>query len=196
MSAISGVQLSLWQTVFWAALLVTAVAATVLSLRKKQGQEPDAVFWNAFAGLVVILPALLVPALLSPAVGLVLFCLAAATALAALFGERKVGELRRQQNMHAATAARHRDILRRWQLYELDPGRQIDYPAMSDARVPSTAELFRAMRQAESSRLMADGGYPAAVEQLARALEDAESAAGAAVPSPGVTLLHAPKPPE
>jgi hypothetical protein len=195
MSAISGVQLSLWQTVFWAVLLVAAVAATVLSLRKKQEQDQDAFFWNAFAGLVVIIPALLVPALLSPAVGLVLLCLGAATAFAALFGERRVGELRRQQSLHAATAARHRDILRRWQLYELDPGRQIDYPAMSDARVPSTAELFRAMRQAESSRLMADGGYPAAVEQLAKALEDAESAAGAA-PSPGVTLLHASKPSE
>ncbi len=193
MSAISGVQLSPWQTVFWAVLLIAAVAATVLSLRKKQ--EPDAFFWNAFAGFVVIIPALLVPALLSPAVGLVLLCLAAATAFAALFGERRVGELRRQQSLHAATAARHRDILRRWQLYELDPGRQIDYPAMSDARVPSTAELFRAMRLAESSRLTADGGYPAAVEQLARALEDAENAAGAA-PSPGVTLLHASKPSE
>ena len=196
MPAISGVQLSPWQTVFWAVLLVTAVAATVLSLRRKQGQEPDAFFWNAFAGLVVIVPALLVPALLSPAVGLVLFCLAAATALAALFGERKVGELRRQQSRLASAAARHHAILKRWQLYELDPARQIDYPAMSDPRAPRTAELFRAMRQAESSRLMADGGYPAAVEQLAKALEDAEDAAGAAAQSPGVTLLHAPKPPE
>jgi hypothetical protein len=180
MPAISGVQLSPWQAAFWAVLLVAAVAATVLSLRKNNAREPDAFFWNAFTGLVVIVPALLVPALLSPAVGLVLLCLAAATALAAFIGERKADERRRQHSMLTAAAARHRDILRRWQLYELDPARQIDFPTMSDPRVPLTAELFRAMRRADSSRLMADGGYPAAVEQLAKALEEAELAAGAA----------------
>ena len=175
MPATTGAQLSIWQAAFWAALLIVAVAATVVSLRRKQGHEPDALFWNTFAGLIVIIPALLVPALLSPAVGLLLLGLAAATAAATLYGER----IHSRQSMLAAAAARHQAILRRWQRYELDPGRQIDYPAMSDPRIPSTARLLRAMRQAENSRMLPDGGYPAAVEQLARALADAERAAGA-----------------
>ncbi|OFI38281.1 hypothetical protein BIU82_18320 [Arthrobacter sp. SW1] len=179
MSAISGIHLGPWQTLFWSVLLITAVAATVLALRRSSAREPDAVFWNAFAGLVVIVPALLVPALLSPAVGLALLCLAAVTAAATTIGERKIAMQRQRQVLFNAAAARHRDILQRWQPYELDPGRQIDYPAMGDPRLPAIAALFRAMRRAESARIAADGGYPAAVEQLAQALDDAENAAGA-----------------
>lgn len=175
MPATTGIQLGFWQAVFWAALLIVAVAATVVSLRRKQGNEPDAAFWNAFAGLTVIMPALLVPALASPAVGLLLLGLAAATAAATLYGER----LHSRQSLLVAAAARHQAVLRRWRRYELDPARQIDYPDMSDPRVPSTAAFFRAMRRAENSRILFDGGYPAAVEQLSRALAEAESAAGA-----------------
>lgn len=192
MPALSGIHVGLWQALFWSVLLVTAVAATVLALRKSSGREPDSAFWNAFAGLVVIVPAVLLPALASPAVGLALLCLAAVTAGATSFGERKIARQRQRQILFTAAAARHRDILQRWQPYELDPGRQIDYPAMGDPRVPATAALFRAMRRAETSRAAADGGYPAAVEQLAQALDDAENAAGAkgpetAVPTQGVS---------
>jgi hypothetical protein len=60
----------------------------------------------------------------------------------------------------------------------LDPAYAIDFPAMSDVRVPETAALTRAMREAEHCKVTAGTDYRAAVERLAQALAAAERAAG------------------
>ena len=144
--------------------------------------EPDALFWNTFAGLVVIVPAVLIPALASPAVGLLLLALAVAAAVAAFSGGRKLEEIRRNRPENrpgfARTAAQHDALVARWQEYELDPGKSIDFPEMCDARVPQTAALVRALQEAERCRSTPGIDYPRAVEQLAAAMVAAEAAAG------------------
>jgi hypothetical protein len=65
-----------------------------------------------------------------------------------------------------------------WSRYELDPGNAIEFPGMSDVRVPETAEFFRAMKEAQWCRLLTDTNYPAAVERLEKAFAAAETASG------------------
>ncbi|WP_309107505.1 hypothetical protein [Arthrobacter sp.] len=144
--------------------------------------EPDALFWNVFTGLVVIVPAVLVPAVLSPVVGLLLFILGTAAALLTLTGSRRL-DLRQKSKPEnrpawADAATRHDAVLRQWSRYELDPGRAIDFPGMSDVRVPQTAEFFRAMKEAQRCRLAPDTDYARAVERLEKALKAAEKASG------------------
>jgi hypothetical protein len=195
----------------WAAVLVCAVAATVRVLDRQlnrvqagpdigglapQGyraasrpgirgcpNEPDALFWNVFTGLVVIVPALLIPAVASPVVGLLMLCLAAGAGLMALTGGRKLdlrrsGKPENRSGFEAASAC-HKALLERWQQYELDPAKAIDFPAMSDVRVPQTAELIRALREAQYCRTNAGTDYAAAVKRLEIALAEAERASGA-----------------
>ncbi|MGX9899223.1 hypothetical protein ACW0JT_03715 [Arthrobacter sp. SA17] len=144
--------------------------------------EPDALFWNVFTGLVVIVPAVLIPAVLSPVVGLLLFTLGTAAALLTLTGSRRLDLRQRSKPENrpgwAAAAARHDAVLRLWSGYELDPGKAIDFPGMSDVRVPQTAEFFRAMKVAQRCRLAPDTDYACAVEQLEKAFEAAEKASG------------------
>ena len=195
----------------WAAVLVFAVTATVRVLDRqlnrvqagpdigglrRQGYraasrsgirggptEPDALFWNVFTGLVVIVPALLIPAVASPAVGLLMLCLAAGAGVMALTGGRKL-DLRRSSKPEnrsgfEADSARHDALLAQWQQYELDPGKAIEFPAMSDVGVPQTAELIRALREAQYCRATAGTDYSAAVKRLETALAEAERASGA-----------------
>ncbi|WP_423182984.1 hypothetical protein [Arthrobacter sp. NyZ413] len=144
--------------------------------------EPDAIFWNTFAGLVVIVPAVLIPALASPAVGLFLLALAVAAAVAAFSGGRKLEQIRRNRPENrpgfAQTVAQHDALVARWQEYELDPAKSIDFPEMCDARVPQTAALVRALQEAERCRSTPGTDYPRAVGQLATAMAVAEAAAG------------------
>lgn len=209
MPATTGVQLTVWQIGLWAILLMCAVALTVHAVRKGVAQgapdgghvtlagppahrdrdlvkEPDAVFWNVFAGLVVVVPAVVIPALASPAVGLLMLFLGMGAAVAALAVGRKLEQKRqsRPENRpgYAEAAARHDALLARWQRYELDPAKGIDFPGMSDVNVPQTAALVRALQEAQRCRIAAGTDYARAVEQLDVAMAEAEAAAGVSAP--------------
>ena len=182
--------LAVWQLLGLAIIVVGTVAWSVYLARKHLASDaglPDAVFWDSFAGLAVVVPAVVVPSLVSPWAGLMLGLLAAGTAGAAyrwspgLFRWQDARRLSREtQASNEAAAARHREALARWQRYELDPGYCIEYPAMSDPARPETAALIRAMKAAEQLRGGTEAGYGPAVDQLERALAEAERAAGAA----------------
>lgn len=182
----------------WGAALVLATAATTYVLHRKltygRGQEPDGVFWDVFGGLVVVTPAILVPAVHWPPAGLIMVFVGIATAAATLASIRKVERLHaaepRRRTGFAHDAARHENLLEQWSRYELDPARTIDFPAMTDVRSAETAALTRAMREAEFCKVTAGTDYRAAVERLAGALEAAERAAGVPMSSlatPGST---------
>lgn len=70
---------------------------------------------------------------------------------------------------------RHQDAVKRWSQYELDPEKQIRFPAMSDTREAPTAAMIRAMKQArEASESSNAQDYAAAVSHLTDALDTAE----------------------
>ncbi|MDQ6752860.1 MAG: hypothetical protein M3017_05495 [Actinomycetota bacterium] len=181
-----------------AVIVVCAAAATVYSLRPRtvhgRGGRADSVFWNLFLGLVVLLPAVLIPAVFHPLAGAAMALLAITAAVATHLGRPAIDVRRRQRRLRrtaaqsfAGAAARHACILSHWQRYELDVARTIDYPSMCDVRQPSTAALMRAMREAELASLTADpdhGGtvtataYGHAVARLEQLLALAERAAG------------------
>lgn len=144
--------------------------------------EPDALFWNVFTGLVVIVPAVLIPAVQSPVVGLLLVSLGGAVALLTLSSSRRLDlrQNRKPQNRpgYVLAAERHNVVLQKWSRYELDPANAIEFPGMSDVRVPETAQFFRALKEAQRCRLSPDTDYPAAVEQLEKAFAAAETASG------------------
>jgi hypothetical protein len=175
-----------------AAVVVCGVAGAVFSaryhLRREAGgagQSGDAVFWDGFAGLVIVFPAVLIPSLASPWLGLAVGSLAAATAAAAYiysprvmaWQETRLDKSAAQAEIEAA-AARHRTVMSRWQRYELDPACCIDYPDMTDVRRPETADLIRAMKEAERVRAVETASYLPAVVRLENALGRAEAAAG------------------
>ena len=179
----------------WGVALVLATAATTYVLHRKltygRGPEPDGVFWDVFGGLVVIVPAIIVPAVQWPPAGLIMIFVGITTAAGTLLSIRKVERLHaaepRRRAGFADDAARHEYVLEQWSRYELDPARTIDFPAMTDVRSAETAALTRAMREAEYCKVTAGTDYRAAVERLAEALAAAERAAGvptAALPSP------------
>jgi ABC-type multidrug transport system fused ATPase/permease subunit len=203
--ATTGIQLTAWEIGLWAVLLMCAVALTVNAVRKVvihgasdgghlalQGplghrdrdllKEPDAIFWNIFAGLVVVVPAVVIPALASPAVGLLMLFLVITAAVAAFAVGRNLEQRRQDRSGFTEAAARHDAILARWQSYELDPAKGIDFPGMSDVNVPQTAALVRALQEAQRCRLTAGADYAGAVEQLEVAMAQAEAAAGVSAP--------------
>lgn len=173
-------------------MLVGSVAATVFQVRRRAlagtGTEPersDQLFWDLFLGAAVALPALLIPSLASPWAGLFLGGAAVASGIAAYRGSPRMVDwlsLRRQRReylpLHTAAQAEHSVLLERWRRYELDPAYCIDYPAMTDVRLPQTAAVIKAMREAEQLRAAGHQGYPPAVERFGRALAAAEQAAG------------------
>jgi len=177
----------------WGVALVLATAATTYVLHRKlthgRGPEPDGIFWDVFGGLVVIAPAIIVPAVHWSLAGLIMIFVGIATAAGTLLSIRKVERLHAAEPRRRAgfpdDAARHENILEQWRQYELDPARTIDFPAMTDVRTAETAALTRAMREAEYCKVTAGTDYRAAVERLAQALATAERAAGVpALPSP------------
>ncbi|MFF2242715.1 hypothetical protein ACFVTM_00845 [Arthrobacter sp. NPDC058130] len=198
--------LAVWQFLALAVVVAGAAFVSVYFARKHLAAEDgrsegaDGAFWDVFAGLAVVVPAIVLASFTWPWAGLALGVLAAGSALAAVAAAPRL--LRRQEArrasretrlMNAAAAARHRDALARWQRYELDPRFSIDYPAMSDTRQPETAALIRAIKAAErlggpTERPCSDAAYAPAVDRLERALAAAERAAGvnpAALPGPG-----------
>jgi hypothetical protein len=79
----------------------------------------------------------------------------------------------------AATAARHDLLKRRWLSYEVDPQKQLDYPAMCDASLPATSAMIKAMRVADQARTAGNPAeYKLAVDRFSQALLAAEQAAG------------------
>ncbi|WP_284979887.1 hypothetical protein [Arthrobacter sp. fls2-241-R2A-200] len=182
----------------WGVALILATAATTLILHRKlthgPGPEPDAIFWDLFAGSVVVLPGVIVPALLWPPAALIMLVTVMATAAGTLAATRKVERIHaaepRRRAGFVADAARHAEVLRHWQQYELDPAQTIDFPAMTDVRAAETAAFTQAMREAERCKVTAGTDYGGAVEHLAQALIRAERAAGVpapALPAPGLT---------
>lgn len=180
---------ALWQLLALAVVVVCSAGASVYWVRKHLAADddglPDAVFWDGFAGLAIVAPAVILPALAAPWAGLLLGVLAAAAAAASylwtptVFSKQEARRFSRETAAsNVAAEARHRNALARWQRYELDPGHCIDYPAMSDPRQPETAALIRAMKDAERLRGCADAGYAPAVARLEQALAHAERAAG------------------
>ncbi len=181
-----------------AAVVVCAATATVYSLRPRtvhgRGRRIDSDFWNLFLGLVVLLPAVLIPAVFNPLAGAVMALLAISAAVATHLGRPAIDVRRRQCRLRrtaaqslAGSADHHADVLAHWQRYELDVARAIDYPAMCDVRQAETAALVHAMREAELASFTADpdhGGpvlatvYGHAVARLEQLLAEAERAAG------------------
>lgn len=97
-------------------------------------------------------------------------------------------------------------VTARWMEYETDAARLIAFPAMSDARVPTTATFLaelrttRALRPASSDARITPaqfGAYREGVSRLARAFDAAEAeawrlarAAGSAPAGPGPDTVH------
>ena len=175
---------------FWGAVLVCAVAATVLAVRRHSTPDPavhapDPVFWDVFMGSAVAIPAILIPTLASPWSGAILAVLGTGAGVAAYWGSPQIlawQERRRQQRQdkpaHTAAQAVHDALLARWSRYELDPACCIDYPAMTDVRLPETSALLRAMRAAEQLRPRPHQAYAPAVVTFALSLAAAEPPPG------------------
>ena len=126
---------------------------------------PDAVFWDVFAGLAIVAPAVILPALAAPWAGLLLESSPWPPLPPPTSGHPGCSAGRQPgappgtsqpatRRPPPGTAA----LLARWQRYELDPALSIDYPAMSDSRQPETAALIRAMKDAERLRGGTDAG--------------------------------------
>lgn len=206
-AALESVLSEAWQLLFWGALLVCTVAATVLAARRhaapgagppavtepagsassslRTADRSDHLFWDLFMGAAVALPAILIPSLTSPWAGALLTAVGGTAGVAAYrYGPRVMAwqdlrlQRRRQQPVYQAAAAQHQALLARWGRYELDPACCIDYPAITDVRTPETSALIRAIREAEQLRAQPDEGYVPAVARLSLALAEAEKAAG------------------
>ncbi|MDT0170257.1 hypothetical protein [Pseudarthrobacter sp. BRE9] len=191
-SVMQGLVQGAWAVLLCGPVLVVSVAVTVFVVRRRAlaaaGSAPlgpDQLFWDLFLGSCVAVPALLIPALVSPWAGLVLAGAAAASGIAAYRGSPRFlawragrREERQQFSAHQAATLQHDELLRRWQRYELDPACSIDYPALADVRLPETSALIKAMRTAEQLRTATHKGYPDAVGTLAASLAAAERAAG------------------
>ena len=188
-----------WVVLLCGPVLVASVAGTVFLVRRRtlapgggSPEAPDQVFWDLFLGACVAIPALLIPALVSPWAGLVLAGAGAAAGIAAyratprfLATRAARREQRAQHFAHQAARAQHDELLLRWRRYELDPACSIDFPDLTDVRRPETSALIKALRTAEQLREAAHRGYPDAVGSVAASLAAAERAAGipSALPS-------------
>jgi len=187
-----GLHQGAWAVLLGGPVLVCSVAATVFAVRRRTlgrrdgaAEVPDQLFWDVFLGSCAALPALIIPAMVSPWSGLVLAGAAVAAGIAAHHGTPRYlawqsarREHRRQLSAHQAATARHDELLLRWRRYELDPASTIDYPGLTDVRLPETSALIKAMRTADQMRTSAHTTYPDAVGSLAATLAAAERAAG------------------
>jgi hypothetical protein len=166
---------------------VTGGTAWLVKSRPALEKDPDSSFWYGFAGLCVVVPAVLLTTAANRWVGAALAALAAATWLfcARLFAQvlasRAAIRARQQDDaVRHSLAARQDAVALRWSRFELDPAAAIDFPAMSDVRVAETALLARAMAAAEALRYGPEqtlAGYKEAVAALEQAYRRAEWAA-------------------
>ncbi|WP_454697876.1 hypothetical protein [Arthrobacter humicola] len=80
---------------------------------------------------------------------------------------------------YGRTADRHDLLERRWRQYEMDPQLQFDFPAMTDASLPTTSAMIRARHAAGQERSTGNpAGYKMAVDRFSQTLAAAEQAAG------------------
>ena len=191
-SLFEGLVQGVWALLLAGPVLVASVAATVFVVRRRslaggdgQPERSDQLFWDLFLGACIAVPALLIPALVSPWTGLFLGAAGVAAGVAAYRGtprylSRRAARQtsREQESAHLAAVARHDEVVARWRRYELDPACSIDYPALTDVRLPETSAFIKAMRTADQLRVHAHQGYPDAVTRLAASLAAAERAAG------------------
>ncbi|MDJ0315639.1 hypothetical protein [Arthrobacter antibioticus] len=143
-------------------LLVTVTAAGTVWLihtRTQPENDPDSTFWYAFTGLCVLLPMIIIPALTSnlTSILLLVFAMAAAITTHKILQRQQATanqEKRRTQLSVAllAITAQHDVLIAQWSRYELDPGAAIEFPSMSDVRVPETSALIRAVAAAARLR--------------------------------------------
>ncbi|MEH0109550.1 hypothetical protein V6N00_07500 [Tersicoccus sp. MR15.9] len=144
--------------------------------------EPDAAFWTGFAGIAGVVAVAALGAAIVGRAGLLLAVAAfVAILLAGAYLLRTTRQRVRQRVLDAAAGrmaelrARHDAVVERWLAYELDPGKQIDYPQMTDVSQPTAAAVVRAMRQARDARDVADeAAYAVAVTRLEQAFTEAE----------------------
>ena len=136
-------------------------------------------------GSAVAIPAILIPTLAAPWSGAVLTVLGVGAGVAAYRSSPRITRLAltapaatEDRPVYTAAQAEHDTLLARWRHYELDPASCIDYPAMTDVRLPETSALIKAMREAEQLRAERHQGYAPAVARFALALTAAERAAG------------------
>ena len=93
------------------------------------------------------------------------------------------GQQQRTSESFASVTAQHDSLITQWCRYELDPVLTMDFPAMSDVRIPETAALIRSVTAAAQLRAVtpptddAVATYQQAVDKLALALATAEVAA-------------------
>ncbi len=175
-----------------AVLSVLTAAATVwlVHIRREQEDDPDGPFWYSFAGLCVLAPLTLIPAWKNNMGSLGLLALAAAAAIAMHTYLRRQRTLAWAADYQAKltatlseTLAQHNALVSRWCHYELDPAATIDFPTMTDMRIPETSALVRAVTAAalfDPAELDTYDGvaeYQRAVATLAEALALAETAA-------------------
>ncbi|MBG0739908.1 hypothetical protein IV500_10975 [Paeniglutamicibacter antarcticus] len=211
--------IGLVQLLCCAAVAGVSAAVMVYALRmevhRDGGPRGDALFWHVFLGLAFVLPAVIIPAVVTPLAGAVLLLVTVMVGAWTYRGTPWLDGRRRQRlgrraelRDFGALATRHDAVLVRWSGYELDPVKMIDYPDLSDVRRAETAALIRTMREAEVLRRgvceaggsAADRGragstgmaYAIAVDRLEKRLVDAELAAG--VPSTGPVGEAEPEP--
>lgn len=191
-AAVQGVLQGTGAVVLCGLVLVASVAATVFVIRRRSllarednAERSDQLFWDLFLGSCVAVPALLIPAFISPWAGLFLGGAGVAAGVAAYRSSPRYFAWRsgrreslQQVAAHQEAQARHDELIARWRRYELDPACLIDYPALTDVRTPETSALIKAMRQAEALRMAPQQGYPDAVTSLGATLAAAERAAG------------------
>ena len=190
--ALEGLAQGAWALLLCGPVLVASVAATVFVVRRRallegtgQADPSDQLFWDLFLGACVAGPALLIPTLVAPWTAVVLGGVAVAAGVAAYRGTPRYlarhaarREVQAQAAARLAAQARHDELIARWRRYELDPACSIDYPALTDVRLPETSALIKAMRTADELRSDSHRGYPDAVTHLAASLAAAERAAG------------------
>lgn len=191
-AAVEGLLQGAGAVVLCGLVLVASVAATVFVIRRRafagpegKAERSDQLFWDLFLGSSVAVPALLIPAFISPWAGLFLGGAGVAAGVAAYRGSPRYlawrsgrRESTQQVAAHQEAQARHDELMARWRRYELDPACMIDYPALTDVRIPETSALIKAMRHADALRMVPHQGYPDAVTSLGATLAAAERAAG------------------
>lgn len=73
----------------------------------------------------------------------------------------------------------HDSLRKRWLSYEIDSTLQFNFPAMSDASLPATSAMIRAMHHADDVKSRGRvAEYQSAVASFEKALKEAEVAAG------------------
>ena len=181
-----------WALLLCGPVLVASIAATVFVVRRRalsggetQAERSDQLFWDLFLGSAVAVPALLIPTLMSPWTGLFLGGAGVAAGIAAYRGTPRYlarraarRDYQALESAHLAAQAQHDALIARWRRYELDPACSIDYPSLTDVRLPETSALIKAMKTADQLRGNPHQGYPDAVTSLAASLAAAERAAG------------------